>query len=152
LNEFFTIQNFAQSEYRTNWPPAMQQRVLAATSWPHRQQWYQDVFASSRIVVRTAASAIECVTQIDEFLPDVLILETYLHWGGSEGVLALCESNDRLKSLAVIVIDVSRDFDQTYRIGAYPIEDYWRRYPDTEELENAVQNAGALVASEKSRM
>lgn len=125
----------------------MQQRVLIATALAYRRRWYLDVLKPPRFQVETAASGIECVALIPRFRPEVLLLESYLLWGGCDGVLAVCEDEKLLKSMSVIVVDVRNDSDQTYRIGAYPLADYWRRYPTAEELRDTLQGVGALIVA-----
>jgi hypothetical protein len=102
---------------------------------------------SQEFFVETVETAIECHERmIQGVRSNVLILETFLLWGGSDGVLAVREADDRLKSISVIVIDVSRDPNQAYRIGVYSVADYWMRYPSSQELRNAIHGLHVQLA------
>jgi DNA-binding NtrC family response regulator len=125
----------------------MKQSVLIATPLPHRQRWYREVLEKQGLFVVTAQNGIECIEQVRRFHPEILILETDLLWGGAEGVLALCESEHCLEAMAVIAIDRGNNSDQTYRLGAWSLADYWRRYPKANELCDAIQAIGACATN-----
>lgn len=50
-----------------------------------------------------ATDALECLSILREFLPDVLVLDRDLLWGGSEGVLAALQDDPLLPETPVIL-------------------------------------------------
>jgi len=116
----------------------MRRSVLVATSVTHRQLWYESVLNSLGMQVHAADTGLECLERIRNDKPDLLILETYLLWGGVDGVLTLCNEEDLLKTMSIIVIDVGHDSGQTYRLGVFPIANYWKRYPTVIEISRAI--------------
>jgi DNA-binding response OmpR family regulator len=50
-----------------------------------------------------ATDALECLSILREFLPDVLVLDRDLLWGGSEGVLAAMHNDPLLPEISVVL-------------------------------------------------
>lgn len=126
----------------------MQLRILAASSSLSRRLWYRNELELRGCQVETADSGIACIERALTFRPQALILESFLTWGGSDGVLAVREVDPRLKAVHVVVVDLQRDAAQTYRLGAYELAGYWKWPPTADELVDAVR---ATVSSERSR-
>ncbi|MCA9062316.1 MAG: hypothetical protein KDA96_04635 [Planctomycetaceae bacterium] len=55
-------------------------------------------------VARSATSAVECVDILREFVPDVLVLDCELLWGGWQGVVALMGETPRLFGTLIILV------------------------------------------------
>src|SRR5262249_53285618 len=51
-----------------------------------------------------AADGLECVALLDEFRPDLLVLDHELLWGGSEGVLARLDDGAKCRGLPVVLL------------------------------------------------
>jgi CheY-like chemotaxis protein len=51
-----------------------------------------------------AADALECVTVLHEFVPDVLVLADELPWGGADGVMACMQDDPTLSRTAVVLL------------------------------------------------
>ena len=66
----------------------MGNRVLVADSDPTLADIYQSFFSSEGYEVETTADGLECLKRTRQRVPDVLVLEYELPWGGGEGVLA----------------------------------------------------------------
>lgn len=59
-----------------------------------------------------ATSGMECVAVLKDFLPDVLLLERDLLWGGGDGVLDEMRKDPRLSNIPVVLISNRRpDFN-----------------------------------------
>lgn len=66
-----------------------------------------------------SASGVECMTILRHFVPDVLIIERDLPWGGSDGILAEMQDDPVLSEISVILIgDAHHEFEDT---TGYPI-------------------------------
>ena len=72
----------------------------------------------------TASSGLECVARLRERVPDVLVLEPQLPWGGGEGVLAIMCAVPDLASVPVMVLTSCRDPLVLDRVAHFPISDY----------------------------
>ena len=49
---------------------------------------HAQLLASHFYDVKTATTGLECVSQLKDFMPDVVVLHRELSWGGGDGVLA----------------------------------------------------------------
>jgi DNA-binding response OmpR family regulator len=74
--------------------------------------------------VSTATTGLECVERLRDSVPDVLVLEPNLLWGGGDGVLALIAEEPRLKPTVVIVVAQGRDRSLLYRLSSFRVDDY----------------------------
>lgn len=117
----------------------MKIRVLAASSSTLRRNWYRDQLEQRGCDVRVAATGVSCIELAEEYSPDIVILESFLTWGGAEGVLAVRHETPCLRTIPVIVIDAQRDASQTYRISAYQLAGYWKSQPTVDELLLAIR-------------
>lgn len=62
-------------------------RLLIADSDPTMTELYESYFSNKGCHVTTVANGLQCIEAIREQMPDVLILEHKLPWGGDDGVL-----------------------------------------------------------------
>ena len=72
----------------------------------------------------TAVSGLECVDRLHEHVPDLLVLEPQLSWGGGEGVLAIMGEVSELASVPVMVLTSCRDSRLLEAIARFPVSDY----------------------------
>ena len=71
-----------------------------------------------------ARSGLECVARLRESVPDVLVLEPQLPWGGGEGVLALMGESPDLAMVPVMILTSGRDPHVLNRVARFPISEY----------------------------
>ncbi len=71
-----------------------------------------------------ALSGLECVSRLHERVPDVLVLEPQLPWGGGEGVLAMMGEVPDLAIVPVMVLTSCRDSHVLDRVARFSINDY----------------------------
>ena len=64
-------------------------RVLMADPDESLQPVYREPLLQEGFELVTAVSGLECVARLRERVPDVLVLEPQLPWGGGDGVLAI---------------------------------------------------------------
>lgn len=74
-----------------------------------------------------AASGLECVARLRECMPDVLVLEPQLPWGGGDGVLAMMGEVPGLAIIPVMVLTSCRDRHVLKGVARFPISDYHRK-------------------------
>jgi DNA-binding response OmpR family regulator len=73
----------------------------------------------------TAASyGLECVDRLRESVPDVLVLEPHMPWGGGDGILAIMSEDPRLASVPVMVLTSCCDPQVLNGVARFPIGDY----------------------------
>jgi hypothetical protein len=65
----------------------MKPRLLIADSDAELRDVFRRFFSGSGFDVATAGAGLECLEQFRQFLPDVLVVEREMPWGGGEGVL-----------------------------------------------------------------
>ena len=71
-----------------------------------------------------AASGLECVARLRECVPDVLVLEPQLPWGGGDGVLAMMGEVPGLAVIPVMVLTSCRDRHVLKGLARFPVSDY----------------------------
>ena len=85
----------------------------------YRERLLQDGFE-----LATASSGLECVARLRERVPDVLVLEPQLPWGGGEGVLAIMGEVPQLATVPVMVLTSCRDPRLLEAVARFPVSDY----------------------------
>ena len=72
----------------------------------------------------TALSGLECVARLRERVPDVLVLEPQLPWGGGDGVLAMMGEVPELATVPVMVLTSCRDPRLLEAVARFLVSDY----------------------------
>jgi CheY-like chemotaxis protein len=88
-------------------------RLLATDPDPILLEIYRAYFPCFGFEVATAGSGLECLERLYDFLPDVLILNLELTWGGAEGVLAIVREETVMRPIPVVLT-----YDQINRLRA----------------------------------
>jgi CheY-like chemotaxis protein len=99
-------------------------RVLMADPDEFLQIVYREPLTWEGFEVTTAFSGLECVARLRKRIPDVLVLEPQLPWGGGEGVLAMMGEVPNLAILPVMILTSCRDPYVLDRVARFPISDY----------------------------
>ena len=68
---------------------------------------FKQFFTSHGYDVRTATSGLSCVAALHVRVPDVLVVDTDVLWGGADGVLAIMQDDAQLAHVPVIVTSQS---------------------------------------------
>lgn len=74
--------------------------------------------------VDTTLSGLECVDRLRERVPDVLVLEPQLPWGGGDGVLAMMHDDLDLATVPVMILTSCSDPLVLDNIARFPINDF----------------------------
>ena len=82
----------------------MSTRVLIADPDESLLCSYRSALSRTGFQVATASNGLECVAILRSFVPDVLVLELDMPWGGGVGVLAMMHDGDDLPQVPVIVL------------------------------------------------
>ncbi len=103
---------------------SMSVRVLIADPDEYLIDNYRDYLEQHGCEVATAKTGVECIEKLRGFLPDVLILEPSIPWGGGDGVLAVMHEEPDVSSVPVIALTYGRDRGVLYRLAPFKINDY----------------------------
>ncbi len=117
--------------------------ILVASSSPYRQTMYRDAIEKLGHEVVVTATGVDCVQQFRENVPDVLILEAPLLWGGSDGVLEVAERERGADMPPVIVLAVGSGSIDWFQLSRFKIDDFLFRVPTTQELGRAIASVAA---------
>jgi CheY-like chemotaxis protein len=99
-------------------------RVLLADPDESMHPVYREPLSREGFDVDMALSGLECIARLRERVPDVLVLEPQLPWGGGDGVLAIMGEDPGLAAVPVMVLTSCRDPHVLNRVALFPISDY----------------------------
>jgi DNA-binding response OmpR family regulator len=85
---------------------------------------YRESLSREGFELGAAASGLECVARLRERVPDVLVLEPHMPWGGGDGVLATMGEVPHLATVPVMILTSCRDPNVVNRMARFPISDY----------------------------
>ena len=88
------------------------------------QDMYREALAEKDIEVVAAFSGLECISRLRDRVPDALVLEPHLPWGGGDGVLAMMSEVPQIANVPVIVLTSSHDPHVLNRVGRFPVCSY----------------------------
>jgi carbon storage regulator CsrA len=74
--------------------------------------------------VSTATTGLECIQRLREAVPDVLVLDPTLPWGGGDGVLAVVHEEPVLRPPVVMILAQGRNRSLLYRLSWFKVDDY----------------------------
>ena len=99
-------------------------RVLMADPDPMFLDSYSKRLEPMGFDVSTARNGLECLENLRQVLPDILVLEPSLSWGGGDGVLAVMREEPGLRDIPVLVLTFGHDRSALYRLAPYHVDDY----------------------------
>lgn len=99
-------------------------RVLVADPDEAIQSMYRQLLAQEGFEVVTAFSGLECLTRLRECVPDALVLEPQLPWGGGDGVFAMMSEEPQLARIPVMVLTASHDSEALGRVARFPVSSF----------------------------
>ena len=99
-------------------------RVLMADPDASLPPVYREPLLREGIDLETAVNGLDCVARLRERVPDVLVLEPHMPWGGGDGVLAIMGEVPRFASIPVMVLTSCHDPNVLNRVASFPISDY----------------------------
>jgi len=74
--------------------------------------------------VETACDGLECIAKLDPFLPQILLLDQGLLWGGADGVLEWVRDHPFLQN-TLVLLTVSGKLSHVFRgANQLPIQDF----------------------------
>jgi len=112
--------------------------VLVASGSLHRLAFYRLALERAGYEVGLASGGIECVEHLSKRMPDALVLESPLPWGGSDGVLDVLQHDRRWQAIPVILLATGWSMDDWFELSRFRIDDFLFRVPSAAELRHAV--------------
>jgi carbon storage regulator CsrA len=102
----------------------MAARILIADSDRFLVARYRRHLSELGVSVSTARSGLECIQRLRDAVPDVLVLDPALQWGGGDGVLAVLHEEPALRPAVVMILAQSRNRSFLYRLSRFRVDDY----------------------------
>lgn len=102
----------------------MLSRILIADPDRFLLASYSEHLRERGATVSTATTGVECVERLRGSVPDVLVLEPALLWGGGDGVLAMMNDEPTLRPPVVILLAQGRNRGLLYRLSSFKVDDY----------------------------
>jgi len=88
--------------------------------------------------VAIADNGLECLDVLERFVPDVVVIEPELLWGGGDGVLAVISDMPELRSVPVLLLTTDCNRSAMYSISQFPVSDFWIQPVSAERLTGRV--------------
>jgi len=108
--------------------------VLIADPIERLLESYNDYLSERGFQVQTATNGLECLEKLQEFVPNVLVMEPAMPWGGGDGVLALMHEDPDLSEVPVLVLTYGRDPSVLYNISSFSISDFQKKPMTAKQL------------------
>lgn len=119
--------------------------VLLAESNRDLRETCCQYLACQGFQVETAESGLDCVTKLRQFVPDLLILDLELPWGGGDGVLGMMREHARLASVPVLLTSAAASPQQLGGFVSPPVvKALAKPFPLAAFLEHAAHVASVL--------
>jgi DNA-binding response OmpR family regulator len=99
-------------------------RVLIAEPSEYLADLYDQFLSKQGFEVDTASNGLDCLEKLRTFVPDLLVLEPAMPWGGGDGVLALMHEESDLPLPSVVILTRGCSPTVLYNIAPYEIADY----------------------------
>jgi len=129
----------------------MATRVLIADPDRYLVAAYKEHLSLEGFDVATAEDGLECLRQLRDFSPDVLVLEPAISWGGGDGIVAIMhEDRDLPKARIILLLTHGCNPAVLYNIATFPISDYLAKPAAPRHLAQRIRSALARSDAERS--
>jgi len=95
--------------------------------------------------VDVARGGVECLTRLRREVPDILILDQDIPWGGGEGVLELLRTHDDLSAIPVVLITAESPDDLPTHCLMPPVVRWMRKPFNLEALQGTLRALERLL-------
>jgi DNA-binding response OmpR family regulator len=99
----------------------MKPSILLAYDDAELRFCYQRFLSLHGFDVETVLGGVECLAKLREKLPDVLILDMNLRWGGPDGVLAVMRQHANFRHVQVLLTASKDSFDDNTSLVSPPV-------------------------------
>jgi CheY-like chemotaxis protein len=112
--------------------------VLVASSSAFRQRMYRQAVESLGHQVSVVSGGVDCIAQLRQQTPDLVILEAPVFWGAAEGVLQVMQ--DEQRRVPVILVAAGNGSIDWFQLSRFRVSNLLFRVPTAHELSQAVAN------------
>jgi CheY-like chemotaxis protein len=78
-------------------------RVLVAVAEPHVRDAYRGLFSDRGCEIEFAQDGVDCMARLRRSSPDLLVLDSQIHWGGGDGVVAAMHDDRRFHRIPILL-------------------------------------------------
>lgn len=117
----------------------MPYRVLIADPDESLVESYRDHLERQGFIVETATNTLDCLEKLQDFAPEVLVLEPCIPGGGGDSILAKMRDDANIPHVPVIVLTYGRDQGVLYRLARFDIQDYRIKPLSPKRLEERIR-------------
>jgi len=112
----------------TNWIGNMEgqhspRQIVVATPDMYLLAEYCASLREAGYLCSTATDGIQCLEQIRIVVPDLIVIDTDILWGGADGVLAVLAEDPIYPAVPAIVVSSRRNWGALYRVGRFIVSD-----------------------------
>jgi DNA-binding response OmpR family regulator len=86
-------------------------RLLIADSDPTMAELYDSYFSNNNFQVTTVGNGVQCIDAIRRKMPDVLVLEHKLPWGGDDGVIECLQQDFPFACPEIVLLTKDKSFE-----------------------------------------
>jgi len=115
-------------------------RLLIADSDPMMKALYESYFANKDFQVATASNGLQCIDAIRKQMPDILVIEHELPWGGDDGVLECLQQDFPFASPDVVLLTSERVDGKPASENLPPVRAYLRKPFLLRDLSKLIQS------------
>jgi two-component system response regulator RegX3 len=99
-------------------------RILVATPDRYLLTEYGAALYEDGVDASTATSGVQCLEQLGRIIPDLVVLDTDLLWGGADGVLAVLADDPAFPAVPAMVVSSQHSRSALYRVARFIVADY----------------------------
>jgi carbon storage regulator CsrA len=99
-------------------------RILIADADEFLTATYRESLCRQGATVGTATTGLECMERLRDAVPDVLVLEPEILWGGGDGLLAWMHEQPEFRPASVMLLTRGGNRSLLYRLSPFRVDDY----------------------------
>ena len=115
--------------------------VLVGSSSPYRESRYGLILERHGFDVCVVQGGVECIKVLRKRVPNVMLLECSLLWGGAEGVLEIRSEDPVMNRIPVVLLSNDGVSADAYHLARFRIAGFFGRIPSGYELVSVIKNA-----------
>ena len=115
-------------------------RILIADPDESIHDTYCEHLTREGFEVASVFSGVECVASLRERVPDLLLIEPELPWGGGDGVVASMGEDTPLASVPVVVLTSCGNSDVIDRFARFPVSKYLFKPIAPDRMANTIRH------------
>jgi len=115
--------------------------VLVGSSSPYRESRYGLILERHGFDVCVVPGGVECIEVLRKRVPNVMLLECSLLWGGAVGVLEIRAEDPVMSRIPVVLLSNDGVSADAYHLARFRIAGFFGRIPSGYELVSVIKSA-----------